>query len=52
MEQRQDPPKDQPRDPQDEELRRKAIQKQRNIVLALVLAGFVALFYGITIAKM
>lgn len=48
MEQRQDPP----RDPQDEELRRKAIQKQRNLVLALVLAGFVMLFYAITIAKM
>ena len=48
MEPRQDPP----RDPQDEEVRRKAIQRQRNIVLALVLAGFVALFYGITIARM
>ena len=39
-------------DPQDDELRRKAIQKQRNIVLGLVLAAFVALFYGITIARM
>ena len=43
---------EQDRDPQDEELRRKAIQRQRNIVLGLVLAGFVALFYAITIARM
>lgn len=39
-------------DPQDEDSRRKAIQKQRNLVLALVLAGFVVLFYAITIVRM
>ena len=39
-------------DPQDEEARRKAILKQRNLVLGLVLAALVVLFYAITIARM
>ncbi|WP_267902072.1 hypothetical protein [Pseudoblastomonas halimionae] len=39
-------------DPQDEANRRKAIQKQRNLVLGLVLAGLVVLFYAITIVRM
>lgn len=40
-----------PNDPQDD-VRRKAILKQRNIVLGIVLAAFAVLFYGITIVRM
>lgn len=36
----------------DEEQQLKRARRGRNIALALVLAGFVALFYAITIVKM
>jgi len=36
----------------DEETRFKKARRGRNIALALVLLGFVALFYAITIVKM
>ena len=36
----------------DEEAQLKKARRGRNLALALVLAGFVALFYAITIVKM
>jgi hypothetical protein len=36
----------------DEEAQFKKARRGRNLALALVLAGFVALFYAITIVKM
>ena len=36
--------------PEDDEIRRR--RKQRNLVLGLVLLGFAALFYAITIVRM
>lgn len=39
-------------DPLDPESQRQKVIRQRNIALALVLGGFVLLFFFITIAKM
>ena len=39
-------------DPLDSESQRKRIQRSRNLVLALLLAGFVVLVYAISIVKM
>ena len=39
-------------DPGDLEGQRKRIQRSRNLVLALLLAGFVVLVYAISIVKM
>lgn len=38
--------------PDDQQAERRRIQRGRNLALGLVLLGFVALFYFITIAKM
>ena len=39
-------------DPSDLEGQRKRIQRSRNLVLALLLAGFVVLVYAISLVKM
>lgn len=43
---------DNPYDPEKQEAERKRIVRGRNRMLALVLLGFIVLFYFITIAKM
>ena len=39
-------------DPRDPDAERKRIQRSRNLVLALLLAGFVVLVYAFSIVKM